>query len=251
MDDSAKLKSLKKSLDLLSCFSVKQSELGITELSQQLGLYKSTVHNIVSTFELCGFLEKNPVTNKYRLGTKILELAHVVNANLGLHQIVEPHIRRLANEINETVYFAIPKEGQVLYIGDAYPSSSYAVRSIMGETAEMYCTALGKAMLAFLPAQAQTDAIEKQSMIVFTPNTITSAEHLRSELVQIRNRGYSVDNMEHEFGVKCVAVPVYKRDNSLLGAISVSGPSLRFDENAVQSYASTLLSCGREISLRI
>lgn len=251
MEEEVKVKSLQKALSVLECFTVKTPELGITELSEKLGLYKSNVHNLISTFEKCGYVEKNPVNNKYRLSFKILELAYVINSNLGLHGIIHPYMSSLSAEVNEVVYFALPKGGMIIYLEGAYPSSSYAARSMIGETAEMYCTSLGKAILAFLPPNEASIAINEQSMTVFTPNTIASHDALINELEVVRNRGYSIDNMEHEFGIKCVGVPVFRRNGTLLGAMSISGPSPRFDDQVIEAYASKLRRCSQQISLRL
>jgi len=251
MQDEIKVKSLKKALDVLECFTVKKPELGITEIGDILGLYKSNVHNIISTFEQCGYIEKNPENNKYRLGMKILELAYVINSNLGLHKIVHPFMSALSNEINEVLYFALPKEDEIIYLEGVYPSSSYSARSMVGEKAEMYCTSLGKAILAYLPKEKRDRIIKNQSMTAYTPTTITDPSVLLTELRKIRDQGYSVDNMEHEFGIKCVGVPVFKRDGALLGAISISGPSLRFDDQTIAEYVKKLQHCSREISMRI
>ncbi len=251
MDQEVKVKSLKKALDLLECFTVRTPELGITELSDRLGLYKSNVHNIISTFEKSGYIEKNPDNSKYRLGMKILELSYIINSSLGLHKIVHPFISALSNEVNEVVYFAIPKDPLILYLEGVYPSYSYSARSMVGETAEMYCTSLGKAILAHLPEERRIRAIEEQSMTEFTPTTIVDRQVLLQELEHIRQTGYSIDNMEHEFGIKCLGMPVFHRDGSLLGAISISGPSLRIDDTAVERYVQLLLNCAHEISQRL
>ncbi len=248
MNDEIKVKSLKKALDILDCFTARTPELGITEISTQLNLYKSNVHNIIQTFEQCGYIEKNPDNNKYRLGMKILELSYIINTSLGIHKIVHPYMSSLSNELNEVIYFAIPKDNHILYLEGTYPSSSYSARSMIGETAEMYCTSLGKAILAFLPHQQQAEAISAQSMTAFTPNTISDPQKLMEELALVREQGYSVDNMEHEIGIRCVGVPVYRRDGNLLGAISISGPSPRITDDKIEVYARKLKECSAEIS---
>lgn len=248
MDDEVKVKSLKKALDVLDCFTANTPELGITELSALLGLYKSNVHNIIQTFEQCGYIEKNPENNKYHLGMKILELSYVINSNLGIHKIIHPYMSSLSNELNEVIYFAIPKGFRIIYLEGTYPAASYSARSMVGETAEMYCTSLGKAILAFLPPARQAEAIAAQSMTVFTPNTIKEHKTLTEELAQIKERGYSLDNMEHEFGIRCIGVPVFRRDGSLFGAMSVSGPSPRINDNVIEEYSHRLKKCSSEIS---
>jgi len=249
MTEEAKVKTLKKSLDILECFTIATPELGISEISERLELYKSNVHNIISTFEQGGYIERNPETGKYRLGTKILELSYIINANLGLHNAIHPPMSALSGEINEVVYFAVPKGPRVMYLEGVYPVNSFNARSMVGETAEMYCTSIGKAILAYLPPDQAIKAISEQSMIKHTANTITERGALLDELEAIRKRGYSIDNMEHEFGIKCVGVPVFRRGGSLLGAMSVSGPSPRLEEK-IEEYAAKLHAYSQKISLR-
>ncbi len=249
MSEEVKVKSLKKALDILECFSVTTPELGISDISERLGLYKSNVHNIISTFEQCGYIEKNNETGKYRLGTKILEMSYIINTNLGLHNAIHPPMSTLSGEINEVVYFAVPKGSRIMYLEGVYPVNSFSARSMVGETAEMYCTSLGKAILAFLQPDLAIRAISEQSMQRHTPTTITDRSALLDELELTRKRGYSIDNMEHEFGIKCVGVPVFKRDGSLLGAMSISGPSLRM-EDKLEVYAEKLHNFSQKISLR-
>lgn len=251
MTNSAKVKTLKKALDVLESFSVSSPELGISEISEKLGLYKSNVHNLISTFEQCGYIERNPESGKYRLGMKILELAFIINSNLGLHNVIHSPMSELSTDVNEVVYFAVPQDSHILYLEGVYPANSYSIRSMTGETAEMYCTSLGKAILAYLPPDKAIKAISEQSMATHTPNTITDRQALLNELDLIRRRGYSIDNMEHEFGIKCIGIPVFKRDGSLLGAMSISGPSLRFDDGTIEEYAIKLKNCSQKISLRI
>lgn len=251
MYEETKVKSLAKALNVLECFTLQTPELGITEISNRLGLYKSNVHSIVSTFEQRGYLERNDQTNKYRLSFKILELSYVVNSNLGLHKIVMPFMQSLSDEVNETVYFAVPKDGAIIYLDGAYPATSFAMRAMAGEKAEMYCTSLGKAILAFLPANEAARALSKQSMLRYTSTTITDIETLSKELDVIRRRGYSIDNMEHEFGIRCVGVPIFNHEGVLAGAMSISGPSPRLEDPVIEEYARKLIMIAQQISVRL
>lgn len=97
----------------------------------------------------------------------------------------------------------------------------------------MHCTGLGKAMLAYMP---QTDI----PLPSFTSQTICDPATLQSELSVVRERGYAIDNMEHEVGIKCVAVPVFGTDGRVIAAVSVSGPSMRFDDRTIETHAKTM-----------
>jgi len=239
MESDVKVKSLYKALKILECFTTKNPELGITEISEKMGLYKSNVHNIITTFEKAGYMEKNPENGKYRLGLKILELAHIITSNISLRKIIVPYMQEIANKANEIVYFGIPREGQVLYLDSAYPRNSVPSRSMLGETAPMYCTAIGKAMLAWFDDREIQDIIS-QKLVRFTENTITNPELLMKEMKEIRKRGYAVDNMEHEYGIKCVGMAIRNRNGQVVAGLSVSGPSLRFTEDRIKELAALI-----------
>jgi len=245
--EEVKVKSLYKALKLLDFFTIDSPERGISELAELSGMYKSSVHNIVTTFEKCGFLEKNTENNKYRLGVKILQLNHTLYMTNDLRNTVRPYMEKICQYCNEYVYFAIPSENEVIYLDAVYPSGIISGRSIIGIKAPMYCTGIGKAILAHMT----TDEIEKviaAGLISFTPNTITQKDKLLKELELIRERGYAIDNMEHEYGIKCVAVPIRNIRGSVIAAISVSGPSLRFTDEKIAEYARFLLNISSELN---
>lgn len=230
--DGAKVKSLAKALKLLECFKADCPELGITQLSHMLELNKSNVSNIVSTFEQAGYLEQNPQTGRYRLGLKLLEFSFIINEKLGYQRMFHDVMQGLSRKLNAITYFAIYRRQQVFYLCNSYPPEeayNYPFRNIMGECAPLYCTSLGKAMLAYL----STDCFEKYlklERVPYTDHTIVEEEALRKEIALTRQRGYSLDNQEHEYGVRCIGVPIFNTDNTLLGALSVSSPSFEFEK---------------------
>lgn len=251
MDDKVKVKSLEKSLKILECFSVETPELGITEISHLLDLYKSNVYNIVSTFEQCGYLEQNKQTGKYRLGHNIMKLAHVFNTTMGFHSIVKRCITDLSEEIDEIVYFGIPDGENVMYMEGAFPEKYYYnIRSIQGLTAPMVCTSIGKAMLAYM-GEGFIDKVLEKPLERFTDYTITDSVQMKKELIKIKDRGYSTDNMEHEYGIKCVGVPVFNRAEEVVGALSTTGPSLRFSEEQSLVFVKLLKEKAEFLSSRI
>lgn len=232
MPDQSNVKSLARAMQVLECFSVEQPELGPSEIAKQLGMQKSTVYNILSTFQKCGYLVKNIQTGRYSLGLKVLHLGYIVNCNHGLRDMFLPYLTRIAQETHEVCYFGILDDQEVLYIESAYPSNQQQTRNILGERAPLYCTGLGKAMLAFMPEE-QADQVLSGTLKPFTGCTLCDPAVLRHHLEEIRANGYAVDNMEHEFGIRCVAVPVFNTAGKVFAAVSVSGPSPRFDPETI------------------
>ena len=235
-NENSKVKSLAKALHVLECFSNDKPELGVTEISKMLHLHKSTVHNIVSTYKDLGYLQQNPETGKYHLGIKLLQFSYIINNHMGLRKFFLPYLQEIANKVNETVYLGIPHDGDVMYIENQAPFNSVSTRNILGEHAPMYCTGLGKVMLAYLPDADRESAMDRP-FFPFTENTITTREALLAELGEIRRRGYAIDNMEHEYGVMCLAFPVFGVDGRIVAAVSTSAPSLRFTPEVIKQNA--------------
>ena len=169
----------------------------------------------------------------------MLSFGYVINSHMDLRRIFMPYMHQIAAEVNEVCYLGIPYGSVVLYLEAAYPQYSSSARSISGETAPMYCTGLGKVMLAYMP-EKEREAILQQPRSKYTDYTITDINVLRDNLEEVRANGFSTDNMEHEFGIRCVAVPVFGADGRLVASVSVSGPSPRFDPMTIVRAADTL-----------
>lgn len=238
-EDQVKTKTLYKALKVLDCFTAQTPELGIVEISERLGLYKSNVHNIVDTFVKAGYLVRNPENGKYRLAMKVLQLGNALTSNISFRKALLPHMQELADATGETVFLGVPSEEEVIYLDSSSPRSQMLTKTVLGIKAPLYCTGIGKAMLAHLPESFLEDVLEK-GLHRYTDHTITEPDALREELAAIRMRGYAVDNMEHQFGIKCVAMPVRTHQGEVIAGLSLSGPSLRFDDASILDYAQRL-----------
>ena len=248
-ENGTKVKSLEKALTVLECFNSLTPELGIAQIAEKLQLNKSNVHNIISTFEKKGYLERDKESKRYRLGLKLLEYTYIINKNLSYQNTAYDIISYVAKELSFITYFAVPQKDRIFYLNSAYPPgktvlSSY--RIIIGETAPYYCTSLGKAMLAFMD-KSDIDRILKLPRKRFTANTIVDEKLLYAELKKIYECGYSIDNGEHETGIKCMGVPILSCAGKVVGAISISGAALNFDENEIHRYLQVLTTATREL----
>lgn len=242
----AKIKSLEKALRLLECFTPAEPELGVTELSRILDMHKSTVFNIIDTLEYMGYLEKNKKTGKYRLGLKILQLSHNLYSNYDLRNILNPLLQELAQKTEETIYLGVLCDNEVIYLDSVVTASSISLRNVVGVKAPLYCTGIGKALLSALPE----DEIRKRissPMVSFTDKTIVDIDMLIKDLAVSKERGYAIDNMEHEFGVKCVSAPMFAINGQVSCAVSISGPSLRFNDETIENYGNILKEMQRKV----
>ncbi len=250
LPEGVKVKSLYKAAKLLDYFTDRHPERGVSELAELSGMLRSSVYNILSTFETCGIVEKNRQTNRYRLGFKIMALSNVLSQSDVFAEVIRPFMETLSDQTNETAFFATPYSGKIIYREAVFPHQSISVRSIRGVIAPMYCTSLGKAILSCMEPE-QTEKVITEGLKPFTPYTIVDADRFRSEIEQVRQMGYSVDNMEHEYGIKCVGVPIHNGEGIAVGALSLSGPSLRFSDDKIKEYAALLKSCAKQLQERI
>lgn len=237
MENEIKVKSLHKALEILNCFVGKDS-LGVTEISERFGLCKSNVHNILYTFKQMGYLEQNEATGKYRLGMQIFVLCKGLSDSFPIARIALPYMQELSDRAGERVYLGIPCGWEVFYLDSTYPyQSPNLIRRVLGMKTPMHCTGLGKAILSNMPEEQRNQFLETQKLTAFTDATITGKEELRRELKSTRLRGYAIDHMEHEFGIKCIALPIFDKDRNIYASMSVSGLASHFTEEKMREWA--------------
>ena len=247
MENEIKVKSLHKALEILNCFVGKDS-LGVTEISERFGLCKSNVHNILYTFRQMGYLEQNEATGKYRLGMQIFVLCKGLSDSFPIARIALPYMQELSDRAGERVYLGIPCGWEVFYLDSTYPyQSPNLIRRVLGMKTPMHCTGLGKAILSNMPEEQRNQFLETQKLTAFTDATITGKEELRRELKSTRLRGYAIDHMEHEFGIKCIALPIFDKDRNIYASMSVSGLASHFTEEKMREWA----AWGREKKKKI
>jgi len=248
----SRVKSLVKAMNILSCFTVKEPVWGVTELATHMNLNKSNVHSILATFKSLGYLEQLP-DGRYRLGMKILEYAFAINQNLGYPRAVFDILVDTADRTGEVVYFGVPYGTNVLYLYVAHPKSRMGVipyRDMLGETAPLYCTGIGKAMLAHMPEEEWEEHLAPERK-QYQPNTITDKDAIFEEFRYIRRRGFAIDNVEREPNIRCVGMPVRDSNGKVLAGISVSGPCESMTDTKLMSCVPILQSAVYMIQERI
>ncbi|MDR2374151.1 MAG: IclR family transcriptional regulator [Bifidobacteriaceae bacterium] len=251
--EDPKVKSLSKAMKVLECFIADRRDLGVTQISQTLGIGKSSVSNIASTFRELGYLEQDTHSGRYRLGLKLLEFSYLINEQLGYQKLFHDIMLNLSTQFDAITYFAICRERQVFYLCNVHPpvaAYTFPYRSIMGEKAPLHCTSVGKAMLPYLPPE-ELDAVLSAERAAYTQNTITDAAALRDEIATTKARGYAIDQEEHEYGVFCIGVPVLESDGSLIGGLSISSPNLDLADGERTEYVRALKSAARSMRDRI
>jgi DNA-binding IclR family transcriptional regulator len=215
-----------KALLLLDAFTLHEPSLSLSALMERTGLPRATAFRLLATLEQCGYVDKNGVD--YSLGFKLFVLGNVVAEGLDLRRVAHPHLEALRDTTGETVQLAILEDWQIVHLDRAISHQSVAYMvSQVGTILPAYCTALGKALLAYQGEDMVDAWASTQELRRHTSTTITTADGLLEELRQIRRRGYSIDNEEREVGVRCIGAPVFDRDGTAIASISLGAPTER------------------------
>jgi DNA-binding IclR family transcriptional regulator len=196
--------------------------LSLTELAEAVGPSKSTVLRLTEPLVDCGLLARDRDTGRFRLGSGALHLGQAYLSSLDLRTITGEVSYRLMRETGETVHLVVYDPPHVVYVDKVENETNLRMASRIGSRAPAYCTAVGKAILAWLPDDA-VDEVIAAGMPAITPNTITDPVALRAELGRIRVRGYAVDDRENEPEVRCVSAPIFDHTDTVTAALSISG----------------------------
>ncbi len=244
------LKSLRKVMRILECFSLQQPRLSLTDIARKTGFPLSTTHRILATLRHVGLVEQEGDRDLYRLGLKLLELGSTVLANMEVHREALAFIEELSRESGETVHLGVFDGAQVVSIEKMDSPHGLASNVTVGKGAPAYCTAVGKALLAF-QSELVLDSICRHGLTRYTPRTTTEPAKLRKELERIRTSGYAVDHGEHQPGVRCVAAPIRDFSGNVIASLSISGPATRLTREAIPSLAQRVCEVTAKLSARL
>jgi len=245
------IKVLDKSLSVLELLLQKDSSMNMTELSEKLGFYPSTIHRILDTLKHWGYVEQDSHTQKYQLGLKALELGMAKLHQMDLVREVTPYLKELVNQCNETVHLGVLEEGEVLYLAKEESSQTIRMCSFVGKRAPVHCTALGKVLLAYLPEGERKKILGKRVLPRLTEKTITDKRELEKELNKVKKQGFALDRGENEKDVRCIAAPIRNYQGKVIAAVSISGPAFRIDVNTQNNLKEALLQTSKKISKRL
>jgi DNA-binding IclR family transcriptional regulator len=246
-DGPYQLHSLDRAVSLLEVLSGSNVPLSLAEICQRMALHKSTAHRSLKVLERSGLLERT-CDNRYRLGLRLYELGNRAVEQFDLRSHAHPFFRRLAMQVGETVYLSILQKTSVLYLDKVEPNYRARMGCRIGIANPVYCTSMGKAMLAFQPEETVERMLATVRFERYTHKTVRSPEMLLKSLERVRARGYAIDDEEIESGVRCIGAPIFDEECRPIAAASVSGPSWRINGQAVPEIAKHLLRCCREIS---
>ncbi|NHN28609.1 IclR family transcriptional regulator [Paenibacillus agricola] len=222
----------------------------VSEISQSSGESPSSVCKHLAAFQQFGMVEQDSQTDKYRIGTFSLLLASIVMGRMDIREIAAPYLKQLSEQAGETVHLVLLEGIHVVYIDKVESARTIRMHSQIGLRNPLYCTGVGKAILAYAP-DSLVKQVSHEPFLRFTETTLYTQELLLEDLAAIRIRGYAIDNGEHEADVRCVAAPLFNHRNEPIAAISISGPEWRMKASMLTEAGQWVQSTAQEISAKL
>lgn len=223
------VRTTEKSLTIIDELN-RLGEARVTTLANNLDMGKSATHNHLSTLEQHDYVVKDADTKRYRLSLKFLDIGGQIRSEIGVYKVAEPKVKELAEKSGELVHLVIEEGGKGVYICRSKGDNAVDLDTYVGCRHHMHSTAFGKAILSHLSTERVDEIITRHGLPKVTPKTITSREALHEELDRTRERGFAIDDEERLESLRCIAAPI-RFDSDVIGAISISGPTARIDDD--------------------
>lgn len=224
-------------------------EMGLMELSAALGLHKSTVHRLLMSLIYMGYAKQDEVTQKYMLSYKVVSMAGKVLERTDILQLAKPYMERLSDLSGEAVHLVQREGGNILYIYKTEAKvGTIRMVSHVGMVHPMYCSGVGKAIMATLPEEEIKQIWNESVIEKKTEKTITDYARMQEVLAEVRKNGYALDDEENEKGVRCIAACLYGHQKEVKYAFSISGPTSRMTRERVRELAVDVLKVQTELS---
>jgi len=244
---SESIRAVERALDVLMCFTNQTPQLTMTQISELVGINKSTVHRLLATLESKRFVERDSVTGIYKPGIRLLQMAFLALEHNDLRRLAAPYLQELCNRYRENVTLAKLDVADVVYLEVIESTQRVKLAASPGQRLPAFCVASGKAILAFLPDDHVKRVLE-YGMPKYTQNTITSSEAYFKDILQTRERGFAISEQEFEEGINAIAAPIC---NQPIASISVAGPAYRLTRERMLEISPDLLRTAKDIAMEV
>ena len=249
-DRSESVSSVGRAFAILAALG-ERGQIGMSELSQYVGLSKTTVHRILQTLKTLGFVAQEGETDRYRLTIRLFELGAKALESVDLVREADTEMRRIGQLTRESLHLGVFDEDHIIYIHKIDADYGLRMHSRIGRRSPLYSTAIGKVLLAWMQPEKAREVLSRCEFRKSTQRTLASAQAVMSILPHVREQGYGEDNEEQEEGLLCVAVPVFDHSGHVIAGLSISFPTMRCGADTKAHYVAVLKEAGVAISARL
>ena len=243
------VRAVDRAIAVMKSFSANEPELTLTQISERVGLNKATVFRILLSLETGGIIARTGKGKNFCLGPALAEMAALSIQKSDPREVARPEMVALSRECGASVHLGVLEGDSVVYIEKVEPATGMLqVKSRIGDRRPLHCTALGKSLLAALPADEASELLGRLTLSRFTANTIVTLAELREELARVRRQGYSVDNGEINELVRCVGVVIRDSRDEAICALSVTTVGLAADSEQFSEIRERTVEAGKRVS---
>ena len=244
---SYNITALQRGLRLLQLFSESPDGLTAKHVAGRSRLPVSTVHRFLANLEGTGFLNCSG-DGVYHLGIACFAIGQVALGQLDIRRVSQPYLQELNRQTRETIHLTVRHGSSAVYVEKLDSPEQLRIHSRIGATVPLYCTAVGKIMLAYMPDDERSKVLPHLSLQCLTPNTVSNLQELDAELYRVRKNGYACDLEEHELHIRCVAAPIWDHAGSVNASLSITAPVVRMAVTRLRQLAPLIQTAGLQIS---
>src|SRR5271166_3373149 len=244
---SYNITALQRGLRLLQLFSESPHGLTAKQVAGRSRLPVSTVHRFLANLESAAFLNCGG-DGVYQLGIACFAIGQAALGQLDIRRVSLPYLEELNRKTRETIHLTLRHGLSAVYVEKLDSPEQLRIYSRIGAAVPLYCTAVGKVMLAYMPDEERERVLPQLALKHLTPNTVGSLQELKAELYRVRKNGYACDLEEHELHIRCVAAPIWDHQGAVSASLSITAPVVRMAVTRLRQLAPLIQSAGLQIS---
>jgi IclR family KDG regulon transcriptional repressor len=247
---SESIRAVERALDVLMCFTSQTPELTMTQISELVRINKSTVHRLLATLEGKRFVDRDPATGAYKPGIRLIQMAFLTMEHNDLRRIATPFLHNLCNQYHENVNLSMLDDTDVIYMDVIESSQRVKLAASPGQRLPAFCTASGKAILAFVP-EGNVKRILERGMPRYTEYTILSQEAFFENMQGAREKGFAISEQEFEEGINAIAAPIINNNGEPIASVSIAGPAYRLTRDRALGIGPELVAITKQIAREV
>ncbi len=247
---SESVRAVERALDVLMCFTKETPELTMTQISEHVGIHKSTAHRLLATLENKRFVQRDQETGIYRLGIRLLQMAYLTLEQNDLRRLAVPFMHKLCDQYEENIDLTVLDGADVVFINILEGPRRVKLAAATGQRLPAFATASGKAILAFMPEKSVQNILDR-GMPQLTPYTLSMRDELLQDLDSIKDLGFAISEQELEEQINAVAAPIFDLDGQPIASIAVAGPAYRLTRERMLMIGPDVVATAKEISQEI
>ena len=236
-----------RAIDVLESVS-RHGPVSLRDLTMQLRVPASTAHRLLLLLEARGLLSMDPLSQKWEIGVRAFQIGNSYLRRTGLAEIARFYLAEIGAESGETAYLSVRYAANMVVIAQAESHNPLRAFFRLGSQIPAHCSAAGKAVLSYLPVDAVDGLFDERGLVKLTERTIIFLPQLHRQLEEVRSRGWALDDEEHVAGMRCVAAPIWDKAEVPAAALSLTGPTSRFDAAAVERLSIMVKEAAQALS---